>query len=510
MKTIVTFSKDKLYAGVETLAKAVGSTLGPRGRTVLIKTESGPRITKDGVTVAGYIDPTDQEEWMGSQVVSESARATVNSAGDGTTTSIILANEIIQNAKDIEGTVDAIKGVHKASTDVLRELEKRNKILTPEMIQQIAYVATNNDKELSKVISKAFVESGDDGIVDVQVTPHQSNVTLDIRPGSFVPSGFKNRSFITNAKNQTAEFENADILVSTLTIDDHRKILHLLEHAIKNKRPLIIIAETGQEFDEAFNMNVAKGNLTGCIISPGGQVTSEGLRDLAKLLNATYFDNSHGNNLSHIKVKDLGIVNKSIIGESFSLFTIDDPGDVTDNIANLKSQIDKCENEFSKRDLKGRLSMLSGKYATIKVGAPTISALGEVKDRIEDAVFAVGAARKHGYLPGGGVSLRDISIQLKGDDTSTCYKKGREALLNAISAPYHKILSNAGIDSTGVQKEGWGIDASNGKEVDMVKAGIIDPSFVTIQTIVNATSSATALLGTNATIIEDKTDTHEL
>ena len=506
MKTKVIFSKEKLYKGVETLAEAVGSTLGPKGQSVLILTDQGPRITKDGVTVAGYIDLKDQEEWAGSKVVSESARATVDSAGDGTTTSIILANEIIKNAKDIEGTVDAIKGIHTASLDVLRELEGRTKELTPEMIKHIAYVATNNDKDLSEIVSEAFIESGDDGIVDVAVTPHQSDVTLDIRPGSFVHSGFKNSSFINNEKTRTLELGESDILVSTLTIDDHRKILHLLEHAIKSKRPLILIAETGQEFDEAFMMNIAKKNLTGCIINPGGMITSEGIKDLAKLVNATYFDNSHGNNLSHVKVSDLGQVDKATISETFSLFTVDNPGDVSGNVENLKAQIEKSDNEFSKRDLKARLSMLSGKYATIKVGAPTMSALGEIKDRIDDAVFAVGAAQKHGYLPGGGVCLRDISNTLKTKEATTCFEKGKEALLTAIIAPYNKILSNAGLKPNDSLKEGFGIDASSGKEVDMVKAGIIDPSFVTVQAVVNATSSATALLSTNATIIKEIED----
>ena len=504
MKTKVIFSKDKLYNGVETLAKAVGSTLGPKGQSVLILTEQGPRITKDGVTVSGYIDLKDQEEWAGSQVVAESAAATVSSAGDGTTTSIILANEIIQNAKDLENPVDVIKGIHAASLDVLRELEERTEELTPEMIKHIAYVSTNNDESLSEIISEAFIESGEDGIVDVMVTPHQSEITLDIRPGSFVRSGFKNRSFINNTKQQVAEFDKADILVSTLTIDDHRKILHLLENAIKTKKPLIIIADTAQEFDEAFGMNVAKKNLEGCIINPGGHVTSEGIKDLAKLVNATYFDNSHGNNLSHVKVKDLGHVDKTVIGESFSLFTVDNPGDVSENVENLKSQIEATDNEFTIRDLKSRLSMLSGKYATIKVGAPTVSALGEIKDRVDDAVFAVGAAQKHGYLPGGGVCLRDISNKLKGGKPENSFDLGRQAFLKAIHAPYHKILSNAGLTNVAFLSDGQGIDASNGNKVDMVKVGIIDPAFVTVQAVVNATSSATALLSTNATVIKDE------
>lgn len=514
MNTKVKFSKEKLYKGVEVLAEAVGSTLGPKGRTVIIEHENGfPYITKDGVTVAGQIKPSDTLERLGSTIVSQSAQSTVRAAGDGTTTSIVLSNAIIQHAKHIENAVDAIKGIEKASKETLELLEEKTEEMTPEMIGHIAYISTNNSEELGTIVKDAFVESGEDGIVDMQVSATADKVTLEVKPGSFIPNGYANESFINNLKQRTCELEGAMVLVSNLTIDSHTKVLGLLEHAIKTRTPFIVIADTEEEFDEAFVMNVAKGNIQGCVIKPGQFVDTAMLRDLATLLGATYFDNSHGNNLEHITVQDLGKVDKATIGKGYTLFTVEELPDLSENIDTIKGQLETATTDHQKRSLKARLSMLNGKRATITVGAPTQAQRDEIKDRVEDAIQAIGAAHDFGYLAGGGVSLRDASrhlvLKLKGESGSS-FNEGYSAFIEALNAPYKKILSNSGIELPKYDQDfGNGVDASNGEYVNMIKAGIIDPALVTKQAVVNATSSACALLHTKATIIKDEVESDQ-
>ena len=501
MKRNAKFSKEGLFKGVEKLAEAVGSTLGPKGRPVLIEDKPGhPYLTKDGVTVAQNFQLADSEENLGARLVAQAAASTVSVAGDGTTTSVVLTNELVQNGSS---DVDFVKGMQKASEDVVKELESMKNDMTPDMIKHIAHISANNDDLISDIITEAFVESGEDGIVDAVFNPMATETSLSVKNGSFVQMGYSHQHFITNMRQRICELDEPIVLVSNATLHEIGQIEHILPKPIRGNN-IVVIGDCEKNFSEAFIANVAKGNFKGCIINPGGRVTSDDLRDLAKLLGGIYFDNANGNNFDYLSENYWGRANKVVIGEGFSLFTVDSNEHVQDRINDLKEMIKEEDNEILKGQYKSRLSMLNGKYATIEVGAATQAEALEVKDRVDDAIFAVGAAQRYGYLPGGGVALRDASNGLSKKKEETAFAAGYNFLLKSLYAPYSKILDNAGIDNKNYKKEfGYGVDASNGDYANMVEAGIIDPAHVTVSALKNSVSAASNLLLIKATLIID-------
>ena len=499
MKREAKFSKEGLFKGVEKLAEAVGSTLGPKGRPVLIEDQPGhPYLTKDGVTVARNFELKDSEENLGARLVAQAAASTVSVAGDGTTTSVVLTNELVQNGSE---DVDFVKGMQEALKDVVGLLEEEKKEMTPEMIKHIAHISANSDDKISDIIAEAFIETGEDGIVDAQYSPVAPETTLSIKNGSFVQMGYSHQHFITDMRQRTCELENPIILVSNATLNEIAQIEHILPRPIKDNN-IVIIAQTEKNFNEAFIANVSKGNFKGCIISPGGRVTSDDLRDLAELLGGIYFDNANGNNFDYLSMNHWGSADKIIIGQQFTLFTVESNDHVRDRIDNLKDMIENESNEILKGQYKSRLSMLNGKYATITVGAATQAEGLEVKDRVDDAIFAVGAAQKFGYLPGGGVALRDASNAISRKEQPIPFDAGYNFLLESVKAPEKKILDNAGLTGEDLPA-GHGIDASNGNIEVMEQAGIIDPAFVTISALKNSVSAASNLLLIKASLIID-------
>ena len=499
MKREAKFTKEGLFNGVAKLAEAVGSTLGPKGRPVLIEDQPGhPYLTKDGVTVARNFELRDSEENLGARLVAQAAASTVSVAGDGTTTSVVLTNELVQNGSE---DVDFVKGMQKALQDVVAYLEEEKKEMTDEMIKHIAHISANSDDKISDIIAKAFIETGEDGIVDAQYSPVAPETTLSVKNGSFVQMGYSHNHFITDMRQRTCELDDPIILVSNATLNEIAQIEHILPRPIKDNN-IVIIAQTEKNFNEAFIANVSKGNFKGCIITPGGRVTSEDLRDLAELLGGIYFDNANGNNFDYLSENYWGRANKIIVGQQFTLFTVDSNDHVKDRIENLKSMIEDEANEALKNQYKSRLSMLNGKYATITVGAATQAEGLEIKDRVDDAIFAVGAAQKFGYLPGGGVALRNASNEVSRKSEETPLAAGYNFLLESIKAPEKKILDNAGLEVKPFVG-GMGVDASTGEHRNMEKAGIIDPAFVTISALKNSVSAASNLLLIKASLIID-------
>ena len=498
MKREAKFSKDKLFKGVEKLAEAVGSTLGPKGRPVLIEDQPGhPYPTKDGVTVARNFQLSDSEENLGARLVAQAAASTVSVAGDGTTTSVVLTNEFVQNGSS---DVDFVKGMQAGSEDVLEWLKENKKDTTPESIKHIAHISANSDDRISDIITEAFIKAGDDGIVDAVYSPTSPSTSLDVKNGSFVPMGFTHEHFITNQRQRLCELNEPIVLVSNSTLHEIGQIEHILPRPIKD-HSIVIIGDTEKNFNEAFIANVAKGNFKGCIVNPGQRVGSDDLRALAKLLGGIYFDNANGNNFDYLSNNYWGRAEKVVIGQGFSLFTVGSNEHVQKEIEDLKSLIEESEGGIVDQ-YKSRLSMLNGKYATITVGGATQAEGLEAKDRVDDAIFAVGAAQKYGYLPGGGVALRDAANAITKKKGATPFDAGYNFLLRAIYAPVNKILENAGINPADSFNEfGHGIDASNGKYVDMEEAGIIDPAFVTESALRNSVSAASTLLLTKATLI---------
>ena len=430
--------------------------------------------------------------------MAQAAASTVTVAGDGTTTSVVLTNEMVQNG---ESDVDFVKGLQKASEDVLEHLKERKYDLTPDSIKHIAYISANSDEKISDIITDAFTQTGEDGIVDAVYNPQAPSTSLEVKNGSFVPMGFTHEHFITNIRQRTCELDEPIVLVSNSTLHEIGQIEHILPRPIK-EHSIVIIADTEKNFNEAFIANVAKKNFKGCIINPGARVGSDDLRALAKLLGGIYFDNANGNNFDYLSDNYWGRADKVVVGQQFCLFTVPSNDHVKNEIEDLKSMIEETEGELNKNQLKSRLSMLNGKYATITVGGATQAEGLETKDRVDDAIFAVGAAQRYGYLPGGGVALRDASNAITKDSSTTAFAAGYNFLLRAITAPYVKILENAGIDPADSKNEfGHGINASTGKYVDMVEAGIIDPAYVTESALINSVSAASTLLLTKATLI---------
>ena len=444
---------------------------------------------------ARHLELADSEENLGAKLITQAASATVTSAGDGTTTSVVLANAICKG----EDSVDFIKGIDKASKDVVDYLEKEKSEMTDDMIKHIAYISTNNDEKLGGVIAQAFIESGEDGIVEAKYFPNATEVSLDIKSGAFFEAGYTHQHFVTNERQRTCELKDPYILVSNATLNELAQIEHVLEAPVRERRPIIIIADCEKNFNEAFISNVTSGIIQGCIINPGARITTDGLRDLAELVGAIYFDNASGNSFDYLSSNYWGKALTATIGYGFSLFSIESNDHVQSRIDDLKDLLENGEDNM-KDTYKSRLSMLNGKYVTIKIGAPTQAEAHEIKDRVDDAVFAVGAAQKHGYLSGGGVALRDASTRIKKQKGGKPFEDGYNFLLRALTTPYDTILENAGIKQE-IMECCEGYDASNGKVVNMIDEGIIDPAFVTIQSVINATSSATALLSAKATLI---------
>ena len=414
MKRNLSLDKKRLYDGVKKLAIAVGSTLGPQGRPVLIEDKPGhPKLTKDGVTVASYLALSDTEENLGARLVAQAAQATVSAAGDGTTTSTVLADAIVEAGRSGEVSVDFIKGIEQASKDIVAKLEELKKDLTEEQIFNIAHISANNDEELARLIADAFIETGSDGIVDAQYSPVAKECSLEIKGGSFIQAGMSHQHFITNPKQRTCELKNPVILVSNATLHEVGQIEHILGAPIQAGRPVVIIGDTEKNFNEAFVSNVTKGVFKGCIINPGGRVTMDDLRDLAALLGATYFDNANGNNFDYVSNNFWGEAEEVTIGTGVTLFAIKSNDHVSDRIDELRELVDSAKSEGLKAEYKSRLAMLNGKYATLTIGAPTQAESLEVKDRVDDAIFAVGSAQKYGYLKGGGYALMEAASKVE-------------------------------------------------------------------------------------------------
>ena len=512
MKRNLSLEKKRLYDGVEKLSVAVGSTLGPQGRPVLIEDQPGhPKLTKDGVTVASFLNLSHPEENLGARLVAQAAQATVSAAGDGTTTSTVLANAIVDAArKNGEVSVDFIKGIEDASKAIVAQLEEDKKELTEEQIYNIAHISANNDDALAKIIAEAFIETGTDGIVDAQFDPLAQEVGLEIKGGSFIQAGYSHQHFITNKKHRTCELKNPLILVSNATFNEVSQIEHILGDPIRDRRPIVIIAQTEKNFNEAFISNVTRGVFQGCIIDPGQRVVSDDLRDLALLLGAKYFDNANGNSFDYVDKTFWGEADEVTIAQSVALFAIPNNDHVADRIEELRELIEETENEHLAGEYKGRLAMLNGKYATIKIGAPTQAEALEIKDRIDDAVFAVGSAQKYGYLPGGGYGLINAGAKVydSAPEADTDYGKGYDWMIQSTTSPNETILNNAGLDVPEFTTDelNLGVDARTGEIVDLVENGIIDPAYVTIQAVINATSASVALLSSKATLILDESN----
>jgi chaperonin GroEL len=495
-------ASDKVFAGIEKLAKAVSSTLGAGGKCVLLEDSFGrPVITKDGVTVADSITLLDPVENMGATLLKEAARKTVREAGDGTTTATVLAHAILKKAYSIPNTnARQVKdGINKAVEKVIEYLDKNSIKVDDTMLDQIATISTNNDPELGKLVGDAFRAVSNTGVVMME-TSVDAECSLQIVEGVQCDMGLKNSHFITNHKNKTAELDNPLVLLVESPIDNIRQLQSILEHVIKANKSLLIVGDMDQTPLATLAMNKSKGNIKINVIDAPvyGVNRKEIFDDLALLTGATLINEDLGDDLDLIQIDMLGTCVKSITNHEETILHIGEtPEEVLEIIKHIKESL--LENPPASKVIKleKRLARLTAKIALVKVGANSEIELKEKADRIEDAICATKAAIKEGIVSGGGIALLNASYNI---DT---FSLGEEILIEAIRAPFNTILNNADIVEVPIDvisKVGYGLDVITGKTVNMIEAGIIDPLLVTKSALINAASVATTILSTDCII----------
>ena len=502
-------AKNNVFKGIEKLTKAVSSTLGASGKCVLLENELGqPVITKDGVTVANSITLRDPIENMGATLLKEAARQTVKEAGDGTTTATVLAHSILLEAyaTSNSGSREMKEGIESATKKVIDYLEKLAVPVEGDMVNHVATISSNNDKELGNVIAEAFKQVGKNGVVTMEIS-NDSETSYEVINGATIDKPLKNFHFITDESKKEAVLENPLVLLVENKIENIRKIQSVLEYVIKNNEPLLIIGEADEQVVSALAMNKKKGNIKVNIIDTPdfGIYRKEKLQDIALLTGATVVNEDLGDDLDMIEVEMLGKCLKSITNDQETIIQVGDTS------IEVQEVIDSIQDDIKKETLPGklnrlekRLGLLSCKVAVIKVGASSEVELKEKQDRVEDAMCATKAAIKEGIVPGGGIALLNASTYVKPSNDN------EKVLLEAIKAPYLTILSNAGLEVVYPKGKGKGINVVTGKDVNMIKSGIIDPLLVTKSALKNAASVATTILSTDCVInnlrVEDESN----
>tara|TARA_R100000541_G_scaffold21122_6_gene30940 strand:+ start:311 stop:1876 length:1566 start_codon:yes stop_codon:yes gene_type:complete len=500
-------AKNKIAAGVIKLAQAVKSTLGASGKCVIYEDARGlPVITKDGVTVAESVVLFDPVENMGATLIKEAARNTVREAGDGTTTATVLAESLLKEVNSCNKDVtirdikDGIKSGLKKINDYLNEVSVK---IEGDMLESVSSISCNNDAELGKIIAEAYTKVGKDGVVLMEESPTEETY-VEVVDGVQVDSGLTSPHFVTDKDKQICELDNPLVLIVTSEIPNIRKIQTVLEHVVKTKRALLIVAPVDQQVKAALLMNKVKGNIKINIVDlPGfGPTKNDTVADLAFLVGAKVINEELGDDLDLIDIDCLGEAYTSITDDKNTVLTIDTPGDeLQERVKSIQKLIEKEDkNPFFKKKHQQRLAMLSGSVGMVKVGADSKVELKEKKDRIEDAIYATKAALKEGIVPGGGVALLNASQKI------TAEAVGEEILLKAITSPFKTVLSNAGIKTTRKFKEGEGIDVVTGLFVNMSKAGIIDPVLVTKSALKNAVSVVSTIISADCVISNMRQD----
>jgi len=517
-----TEARSKLLEGVEKLAKAVKTTLGPKGRNVVIEQSFGaPTITKDGVTVAKEIELKDPYENMGAQLVKEVASKTADVAGDGTTTATVLAEAIIREGhKNIvagANPMEVKRGLDKALDAVIKKIEDIAKeVKTKDEIAQVATISANNDKEIGDLIADAMDKVGKDGVITVEEAK-STETTLEVVEGMQFDRGYISPYFVTNQESMEVELEEPFILIYDKKISAMKDLLPILEKVVQQGKPLLIIAEDVEgEALATLVVNKLRGVLkVAAVKAPGfGERRKAMLEDIAILTGGQVISEEKGFKLENATLDMLGQAKKVIIDKENTTI-VEGYGkqeDIKARIAQIKKQIEETTSDYDREKLQERLAKLSGGVAVIKIGAATETEMKEKKARVEDALHATRAAVEEGIVPGGGVTLlRSIdaidSVEFANEDQ----KIGGEILKKALEAPIRQIIENAGLESSVIVNKikendsiSYGFDAYKEEYGDMFEKGIIDPAKVTKSALRNAVSIAGLLLTTECAISEIK------
>ena len=515
-----TDARDKMLRGVDILANAVKVTLGPKGRNVILdKSYGAPRITKDGVSVAKEIELEDKFENMGAQMVREVASKTSDIAGDGTTTATVLAQSIIREGAKLVAAgmnpMDLKRGIDLAVIEAVGDLKRRSKkIKTTEEIAQVGAIAANGEKMVGDKIAEAMQKVGNEGVITVEELK-ALEFELETVEGMQFDRGYLSPYFITNAEKMMADLEDPYILLHEKKLSNLQALLPLLEAVVQSARPLLIVAEDVEgEALATLVVNKLRGGLkVAAVKAPGfGDRRKAMLEDIAILTGGQVISEDLGIKLENVTLAMLGHAKKVTISRDNTTI-VDGAGkkkEIEGRIGQIKAQIEETTSDYDKEKLQERLAKLAGGVAIIRVGGATEVEVKERKDRVDDALHATRAAVEEGIVPGGGVALlrtRRAVDKLKSE--SPDIQAGINIVLRALESPIRQIAANAGVEGSIVvskvlesKSETYGFDAQTEQYVDMVVAGIVDPTKVVRTALQDAASVAGLLVTTEAMVAE--------
>ena len=524
MSKQIEFNSDaraKLKAGVDALANAVKTTLGPKGRNVVIGKKFGaPHITKDGVTVAKEIELKDPVENMGAQMVKEVASKTADIAGDGTTTATVLAQALItaglKNVTAGANPIDLKRGIDKAVGHVVQELKNISQEVgsNTDKIKQVATISANNDEMIGSLIAEAMKVVGNDGVITVEEAKGTVTEVKTVEGMQF-DRGYLSPYFVTNQEKMTTEMDSPYILLVDKKISSMKELLPVLEPVVQSGQGLLIIAEDldGDALGTLVVNRIRGALKIAAVEAPGfGEKRKEMLQDLAVLTGATVVSEDMGLSLSDANMSHLGSAEKIEITKDKTTI-INGNGEtqlIHDRVSQIRTQIDQATSDYEKEKLQERLAKLAGGVAVLYIGAPTETEMKEKKDRVDDALAATRAAVEEGIVPGGGVALIRCIAAL--DDVNTLNedeKLGVAIVRKSLESPLYQIVANAGDNSDMIvhfvknNTGAYGYNARTGEFGDMLEMGIIDPTKVTRTAIENAASIASMLLMTECVIVDE-------
>ena len=513
-------ARKSMMAGVDKLADTVKTTIGPKGRNVVLEQNYGsPTITNDGVTIAKNIELEDHFENMGAKLVAEVASKTNDIAGDGTTTATVLTqaivNEGMKNVTAGANPVGVRRGIEKATKAAVAALHKMSHdVKTKDDIAQIASISAANP-EVGKLIADAMEKVGHDGVITIEDS-RGVETSVDVVEGMSFDRGYMSQYMVTDNDKMEADLDNPYILITDKKISNIQDILPLLQSVVQQGRALLIIADdiTGEALPTLV-LNKIRGTFNVCSVkAPGfGDRRKAQLQDIAILTGGTVISDDLGMQLKDVTIDQLGQANKVTVTKDATTI-VDGSGDkaaIAERVDQIKQAIEKTTSDFDKEKLQERLAKLSGGVAVVKVGAATETELKEKKYRIEDALNATRAAVQEGFVPGGGTALVNVipDIEAIEKDVAGDEATGVKIVKNALEAPVRQIAENAGVEGSVIvnqlknEKPGVGYNAADGKFEDMIDAGIVDPTKVTRSALQNATSVSALLLTTEA-VVADK------
>jgi chaperonin GroEL len=519
----IKFSEDarnEMLRGVDKLADTVKTTMGPKGRNVVLEQSYGnPTITNDGVTIAKSIELENHFENIGAKLVSEVASKTNDIAGDGTTTATVLTQAIVNaGMKNVTAGANPVgirRGIDKATRAAVEALKKMSHdVKTKDDIAQIASISADN-KEVGKLIADAMEKVGNDGVITLEDS-RGVDTSVDVVEGMSFDRGYMSQYMVTDNDKMEADLDNPYILITDKKISNIQDILPLLQSVVQEGRALLIIADdiTGEALPTLV-LNKIRGTFNVVAVkAPGfGDRRKAQLQDIAVLTGGTVISDDLGMNLKDATVEQLGQANKVTVTKD-STTIVDGAGAkeaIAERVDQIKQAISKATSDFDKEKLQERLAKLSGGVAVVRVGAATETEMKEKKYRIEDALNATRAAVQEGFVPGGGTALVNVLPALDDVEATGDEATGVNIVKDALEAPVRQIAENAGVEGSVIvnqlksEKPGIGYNAADGKFEDMVKAGIVDPTKVTRSALQNA-ASVSALLLTTEAVVADKPD----